>query len=236
MASIIPDRQLFIVTSALNTGMGVISAEERMEQTIRGLEVLRKIVPDALVLFADGSPNKVDEEKFKVISEYVDFIADFSTDADVSMFAKNHKKSEAECVLLIKCLLLLKNEPNLMKMMHSVNRVYKFSGRTELLNSFDVHEHEHWGKYVFKKRMPTWIADSRNQIYTDLLITRLFSLCPSLIDDYIQVLHKNISTTMQVRVDTEHAHFHNIDKDKLVELDTIHCIGTVATSGNLEMY
>ena len=120
MASIIPDRQLFIVTSALNTGMGVISAEERMEQTIRGLEVLRKIVPDALVLFADGSPNKVDEEKFKVISEYVDFIADFSTDADVSMFAKNHKKSEAECVLLIKCLLLLKNEPNLMKMMHSV--------------------------------------------------------------------------------------------------------------------
>ena len=67
MASIIPDRQLFIVTSALNTGMGVISAEERMEQTIRGLEVLRKIVPDALVLFADGSPNKVDEEKFKVI-------------------------------------------------------------------------------------------------------------------------------------------------------------------------
>ena len=236
MASIIPDRQLFIVTSALNTGMGMISAEDRMAQTLRGLEVLKTIVPDSIILFADGSPNKVDEEKFLQISQYVDFIADFSGDADISMFAKNHKKSEAECVLLIKCLLLLKQEPSLMKLMYSVNRIYKFSGRTELLNSFDVHEHEHWGKYVFKKRMPTWIDDNRNQVFTDLLITRLFSLCPSLIDDYIQVLQKNISTTMQTRVDTEHAHFHNINKDKLVELDTVHCIGTVATSGNLEIY
>ena len=236
MASIIPDRQLFIVTSALNTGMGVINAEDRMEQTVRGLEVLRKIMPDAIILFADGSPNKVDEEKFKVISDYVDFIADFSSDADIGMFAKNHKKSEAENLLLLKCCLLLKQEPTLMRMMHSVNRIFKFSGRTELLNSFDVHEHEHWGKYVFKKRIPTWIGDSRKELFTDLLITRLFSWCPSLMDDYIQVLQKNISTNMQTRVDTEHAHFFNLDKEKLIELDTIHCIGTVATSGNMEIY
>ena len=236
MASIIPRTPLFIVTSALNTGMGVINAEDRMQQTIHGLEILRKVVPNAIIMLADGSPNKVEEEKFKVLADYVDFIADFSTDPDIGMFAKNHKKSEAENLLLLKCMMLLKQEPTMMKMMHSVNRIFKFSGRTDLLNTFDIHEHNHWGKYVFKKRMPTWITDPRKSTYTDLLITRLFSLCPSLIDDYIQVTQKNITTTMNLRVDTEHAHFHNIDKDKLVELETIHCVGTVATSGDTEIY
>ena len=234
--ALIPDKKLFIVTSALNTGMGVVSAEDRLEQTINGLKVLRKVVPDAIVILAEGSPNKVEEEKFKELTEFVDFIADFSTDQDISMFAKNHKKSEAECVLLIKTMLLLKQEPTMMKIMHSVDRIFKFSGRTDLLNSFNVYEHDHWGKYVFKKRIPTWLTDSRKIHATDLLITRLFSLCPSLIDDYIQVLHKNISTIMQMRVDTEHAHFLNINKDLLVELDTIHCIGTVATTGTTEIY
>lgn len=234
--ALIPDQKLFIVTSALKTGMGVVSAEDRLEQTIAGLKTLRKVVPDAIVILAEGSPQKVEEEKILAVSDYVDFVADFSTDPDVNVFAKNHKKSEAECVLLLKTLLLLKNEPTMMKIMHSVNRIFKFSGRTELLNSFNVHEHDHWGKYVFKKRIPTWINDSRKLQATDLLITRLFSLCPSLIDDYMQVLHKNITLTMQMRIDTEHAHFMNIRKDLLIELDTIHCIGTVATTGTTEIY
>jgi hypothetical protein len=234
--ALIPNNKLFIVTSALNTGMGVVSAEDRLEQTINGLKTLRKIVPDAIVILADGSSNKVEEEKFKEITEWVDFIADFSTDADVNMFAKNHKKSEAECVLLLKTLLLLKQEPTMMKLMHSVDRIFKFSGRTDLLNSFNIHEHNQWGKYVFKKRIPTWLTDSRKVHATDLLITRMYSLCPSLIDDYMQVLQRNIGSIMQMRVDTEHAHFLNINKDLLVELDTIHCIGTVATTGTTEIY
>jgi len=234
--ALIPNNKLFIVTSALNTGMGVVSAEDRLEQTINGLKTLRKIVPDAIVILADGSPHKVEEEKFKELSEWVDFIADFSKDADVNVFAKNHKKSEAECVLLLKILLLLKQEPTMMKLMHSVDRIFKFSGRTDLLNSFDVHEHNHWGKYVFKKRIPTWLTDSRKVHATDLLITRMYSLCPSLIDDYTQMLHRNISLIMQMRIDTEHAHFVNINKDLLVEIDTLHCIGTVATTGTTEIY
>lgn len=234
--ALIPNNKLFIVTSALNTGMGVVSAEDRLQQTISGLKTLRKVVPDAIVILAEGSPNKVDEEKFKELTELVDFIADFSTDPDVGIFAKNHKKSEAECVLLLKTLLLLKQEPTLMKMMHSVDRIFKFSGRTDLLNSFNIHEHNHWGKYVFKKRIPTWLSDSRKVHATDLLITRMYSFCPSLIDDYMQVLQKNISVIMQMRIDTEHAHFLNINKDLLVELDTIHCIGTVATTGTTEIY
>jgi hypothetical protein len=110
------------------------------------------------------------------------------------------------------------------------------SARTDLLNDFNIYEHDKWGKYVFKKRMPTWLSDSRKDFATDLFITRMFSFCPSLIDDYIQTLQKNINVVMQTGIDTEHAHFLNIHKELLIELDQIHCQGTVATTNTLEVY
>ena len=71
MASIIPSRQLFIVTSALNPNMGILNREERMQQTIEGLQSLRNKCPDAIVLLADGSPEKVEEEKIRSLSHLV---------------------------------------------------------------------------------------------------------------------------------------------------------------------
>lgn len=236
MASIIPNRKLFIVTSALNTDMGEIKREERLLQTVQGLKSLREKVPDSIVLFVDGSPHKIEEEKIKTISDYVDFVADFSTDEMINTFAVNHRKSEAESALIMKTLMLLKQEPTLSGVMQSVNRVFKLSGRTDLLDSFDINEHEHFGKYVFKKRIPTWLTDARKEFATHLLITRMYSLCPSLIDDYMNTLRENISLTMKTRIDTEHAHFCNIKPNLLVELDQIHCQGTVATTNTLEIY
>jgi hypothetical protein len=137
---------------------------------------------------------------------------------------------------MIKVLLLLKQEPGIMRLLQSVNRIYKFSGRTTLDDSFDTYDHAHFGKYVFKKRMPTWLQGERAEIFTDLLITRLFSFCPSLIDDYFVVCRRNLQVILETGVDTEHAHFFNIDPNKLIELDTIHCRGTVAGTGTLEIY
>lgn len=236
MASIIPNQQLFIVTSALYPRMGVISREDRLQQTIDGLKSLREKCPDAIVILAEGSPDKVEQEKIKELSDYVDMIADFSGDKNISQFAKTGRKSEAENVLMLKMMLLLKNEPDLMRMKQSVSRIYKLSGRTIINDGFDVHDHNRFGKYVFKKRMPTWLQGERAEIFTDLLITRLFSFCPSLIDDYMIVCQRNIGVIVDTGVDTEHAHFFNIDSDYLIELDDIHCQGTMASTGATEIY
>ena len=48
--SFIPDKNLFIVTSALNANIGVVNMQNRMLQTIETLENLKKKVPDAMVL------------------------------------------------------------------------------------------------------------------------------------------------------------------------------------------
>jgi hypothetical protein len=84
--------------------------------------------------------------------------------------------------------------------------------------------------------MPTWLTDSRNEFATDLLITRMFSFCPTLMDDYMKLCETNIALVLQTRIDTEHAHFVNINKDLLVELDEIHCTGIVAGTGTVENY
>jgi hypothetical protein len=216
--------------------MGVISREDRLQQTIEGLKSLREKCPEAIVILAEGSPDKVSEERIRAISDYVDMIADFSGDKDIAQFAAIGRKSEAENVLMLKTMMLLKQEPSLMKLKHSLSRIYKLSGRTILNDGFDIHDHNHFGKYVFKKRMPTWLPEERAEIFTDLLITRLFSFCPSLIDDYSIVCRRNIGVITDAGVDTEHAHFFNIDSEKLIELDTIHCQGAVAGTGAVEIY
>lgn len=236
MAPIIPNQQLFIVTSALNPRMGVISREDRLQQTIDGLKSLRDKCPDAIVILAEGSPDRVEQEKIKKLSDYVNMVADFSGDKDISQFAAIGRKSEAENVLMLKMMMLLKNEPDLMKLMHSVKRVYKLSARTFINNEFDIVDHDHFGKYVFKTRMPTWLQGERSEIFTDLLITRFFSFCPSLIDDYMIVCQRNIGVIVDTGVDTEHAHFFNIKSDNLIELPTIHCQGIMAGTGATEIY
>ena len=236
MASIIPSRQLFIVTSALNPNMGILNREERMQQTIEGLQSLRNKCPDAIVLLADGSPEKVEEEKIRSLSHLVNFVADFSNDSDITQFASRGMKSQAENVLLLKTMMLLKQDASMMRLMQSVSRVYKFSGRTILNDGFDSSEHNHFGKYVFKKRMPTWLSGERAETFTDLLITRLFSFCPSLIDDYMIMCRRNIGVINDAGVDTEHAHFFNMKPELLVELDQIHCQVVMASTGATEFY
>jgi len=65
-----PDKNLFIVTSALQANIGVVDAVERLKQTITTLENLKEKVPDAMVLLVDGSPHNIDEGIKKRISEY----------------------------------------------------------------------------------------------------------------------------------------------------------------------
>ena len=227
---------LIIVTSAINADMGVIKRADRFQQTIKGLMILRQHLPNAIILLADGSPHKLEVEKIKALSDFANYAADFSTDPQITELAINHRKSEAENLLMLKTLMLLKQDESMKDVLAGVNRIFKISARTDLTDGFDVEAHMVEGKYVFKKRIPTWLSDSRKEFATDLLITRMFSFCPTLMDDYMKMCEHNIALVLQTRIDTEHAHFVNINKDLLVELDEIHCTGIVAGTGTVENY
>jgi len=229
--SFIPDKNLFLVTSAiksLNTRFW--SHEQRFQQTVLTVESIRKQVPDAIIVLADASLTPLTDEEHKQLQPYVNAFMDMNQVPDVNRFSSSGHQALAESVLLLNTLYALKQQT----WFNDIKRIFKFSGRSILEPEFNLSDYDNlFGKYVFKKRIPTWMTQVTHGA-TDLLITRMFSFCPSLIDNYMEVTQKNIPLLQFM--DFEHAHFVNIPKEYLVEFDKIHCYGWLAGNGQVEYY
>ena len=236
---IIPNTDLFIVTSALKTSIGVIDDETRTRQTIEGLQSLRKAAPDALILWVDASSKQVDEATMVQVTQYCNKSISFFGDEDLMSLANAGLKSQAEVTLLFKTLSIIKQHPELQKMMAGVRRVFKLSGRTNMLEGYDPKAYDNqYGKYVFKKAMPSWLPPQK-QLESGcdhLYITRMYSFCISLFDNYLNSLPQIYEAINYHGVDTEHAHFGNIDHNLITEFETLYCQGVLAGNGQLEAY
>jgi DNA polymerase III epsilon subunit-like protein len=221
--------------------MGVFDYETRINQTLDTLRILREKVPGAIIVLTDSSPNNVDDSVLGQLSKYSNLNIMFQQDRDLVTLANAGLKSQAENVLLHKTISLFKSNPDLMRVMSSVKRVYKMSGRTNLTDNFDIARYDDpalYGKYTFKKRMYTWLPiDAMAAADVDhLLITRMYSMCISLLDNYYQILPKMFKSINEYGIDTEHAHYKHIDKQYLIEFDEIYCQGTMASTGMTETY
>lgn len=223
----IPNKNLFIVTSSLKPNMGAFNDDDRFAQTVASLKSIRKHLPKAFIVFSDISVRTVTELEKQTIAGLCDAYIDMSGQQDVKHCSENQMKSQAENLLIFYTLHVLKQN-NLLK---DVKRIFKFSARSELEDTFDIREYDNlFGKYVFKKAIPTWMGNGLDKLF----ITRMFSFCPSLVDNYLQVIHSNLPLLSQI--DTEHAHFLNIPKEYLVEFEKIHCWGWLAGNGQIEHY
>lgn len=231
--SLIPDKNIFIITSSVKPNIGAFSDDERFQQTMQTLRSVREKVPDAIIVLSDVSVRPLSDLEKNSLAEKSNFFIDMGQEPTVKFLSENGMKSQAENVMMFHTLQTLKNAPQTIKMMNSVKRIFKFSGRSELEDSFDISEYDNlFGKFVFKKRIPTWMAQSQ---ISHLFVTRMFSMCPSLIDTYLATISVNLQLVDQ-GFDTEHAHFANIPKQHLVEFDRLHCWGWLAGNGQIEHY
>ena len=223
----IPDKNLFIVTSSLKPNMGAFNDADRFAQTIASLKSIRKRFPAGFIVFSDISLRPVSDLERETIARLSDAYIDMSQQPDVRGFSQNNMKSHAENALLFYTLITLRQN----NMLKDVKRIFKFSARSELEVTFDIKEYDNlFGKYVFKKAIPTWMNNSPDKLF----ITRMFSFCTSLLDNYFDVISKNMP--LLDKIDTEHAHWLNIPKEHLVEFDKIHCWGWLAGNGQIEHY
>lgn len=235
------DKHLFIITSALKPSIGVISNEDRLQQTFDTLKNVRSKIPDAIIIFVDCSVVPVENNIFEEITKYSDFNIDMGQiQTNALQMSRMGLKSQAEICMLVDTLTTIKHHPEIQKLLPSIKRIHKLSARSTLLDSFDINHYtdEYRGKYIFKERIPSWMQkELTNQSGADhLLITRMFSLCTSLIDDYIETLGSIFDDVNKFNIDTEHAHFKNIDKDKLVEWKNLNFMGIMAGNGSIETY
>jgi hypothetical protein len=182
----------------------------------------------------------MDEATIMLLSSFVDRSISFFGDEDLMTLANAGLKSQAEITLLFKTLNTLKQHPELQKMLEGVRRIFKLSGRTNMLNPYNpLHYNDYVnGKYVFKKSIPSWLPP-QTQLESGcnhLYITRMYSFCVSLLDNYLAYLPEIYEKVNQYGVDTEHAHFGVINKNLVVEFNDLHCEGVLAGTGQKESY
>jgi hypothetical protein len=230
----IPDKDLFIITSSIKPVMGVFNAEQRMNQTIETLQNVRQRLPESIIVFADCSVFPLTDQEKSILAPMCNIFMDLSSEPNTYNLSKNGMKSHAENAMLFSVLMNLKNHPQLAQLLPNVRRIFKLSARSILDKEFDISHYENlFGKFVFKKRISSWMNNCKPG-EDHLYITRMFSFCPSLIDTYLAVIQNNMA--LLDHLDTEHAHFVNIPQKYTVEFDTIYCTGILAGTGEIEYY
>lgn len=218
-------KNIFIITSSLIPAIGVFSPEERLKQTLETVDSIRKKSPDSFILLSDVSIQSLTDKYSELVSK-VDLFLNLNQVDFLLHFTKNGMKSQGECAMMHVVLDYLKQNAQLLE---GVGRIFKITGRLQLDDGFNMQEYEGLnGKYVFKKRIPTWMNEPIHDA-THVFDTRLWSLCTTLIDTHLQALEKVFP--LLGPLDLEHAYFTILDKEKVVEFDRVYCKGQVASTG-----
>lgn len=216
----------------MKPSFGVINFEDRYTQTIETLDSIRLKDPTALIVFSDSSVHPLTDTELETITSNVDMILDFSADENCIHFNKYGLKSHGENYMLFNTITHLKTVYDFDTIS---GRMFKIAARCRLLDNFDIKDYDlTHGKYVFKTRLNSWMGASIQEEYgsSHILETRLYSWDFSLVDDYLDVIKKNFEK-FALGFDTEHSHLMNIDTNKLVEHDMLHCEMIMALNGQL---
>lgn len=218
-------KNIFIITSSLIPSIGVFSPDERLKQTLETVDSIRKKSPDSFILLSDVSIQTLTDKYSELVSK-VDLFLNLNQVDFLLHFTKNGMKSQGECAMMHVVLDYLQQNSQLLE---GVERIFKITGRLQLDDGFDIKEYEGLnGKYVFKKRIPTWMNEPVHGA-THVFDTRLWSMCTSLVETHKDALQKVI--LLLGPIDLEHAYFAVLDKEKIVEFDRVHCKGQVASTG-----
>ena len=215
---------LFIVTSAINSFRSVIPIETRFQQTLETLESIRNKVPDSIIALAESSPDPVSDTLLQELSKKVDYLLTNSNVPDIIQLGKQGLQSPAEAYSLFVTLDIIENMN-----LPDVTRVFKLTGRGTLTDDFHLEDHNLPGKYLFKRRVDSWMSKD-----IQLVDTRIFSFCQSLIPETKEMMKAIINHSLQTGRDLEHCVFELLDKEKLEERDVMGFKCQISSTGFMQ--
>ena len=215
---------LFIVTSAINSFRSVIPIETRFQQTLETLESIRNKVPGSIIVLAESSPDPVGDTMLQELSKKVDYLLINSNIPDIIHLGKQGLQSPAEAYSLFVTLDIIEKFD-----LPDVTRVFKLTGRGTLTDDFHLEDHNLPGKYLFKRRVDSWMSKD-----IQLVDTRIFSFCQSLILETKEMMKAIINHSLQTGRDLEHCVFELLDKEKLEERDVMGFKCQISSTGFMQ--
>jgi len=228
------------ITSAANAKFSKYSPAERVEQTLKTVESVRKYIPNAFICMTDCSVPGIDQATQDALSADVDVFVNLSKDPNVNWIQSNiqHQdtvKNLTELVVVSKFFKLATEK----KWFVDTDRIFKVSGRYWLTDNFDITRYEKpdaKGKYVVSKKMlsqftPDYVGQSLQYML------RVYSLDTTLMYDFSTRLSV-MTNYMQERVnsgkyiDIEHLFCKFLPMDMTLEIARTGVAGNIAPNGH----
>jgi hypothetical protein len=224
---ILDNPYIVIVTSSLHPSVGVISIKDRIEQTIYGIEAIRKKIPNCFIILSDVSVFPCDDAK-QQIAGMVDVLADFSSNPFAIELSRSGLKSHGELLLMKYTLEWITQTFDVT----NVKRIFKNSARHNITEEFNIDDYDNpemIRKYVFKNSVNSWIKPDEWRLYE----SRLWSMDASQIDHYLSVW-ENMYNDCDGTVDMEHVLYKHLKPENSFEVPMIWVEGNVALNGKYQ--
>ena len=245
----------WIISSAINTNVGVYSPDMRIIQTHETLNSIQRFYPDAkFILVEAGNPMPTDSDLYNHLKARCHVNLDMTGNDQIKHLQENFlnkmtnrtemggatglTKTVAELTIMGAVLDALANNEDIAPALDT-DRIFKISGRYQLSPLFDPTVYENLaGKYVFKERDATWMPDAKETIGTEYgFSSRLWSFTPDLLDDTQAAIDDMIVDCLEISnthyIDIEHLLFKHIGTERTVELEHTHLFGSIAPTGTV---
>lgn len=207
---------VFIITSTINTPWGLIPVNDRYLQTLDTIESVKNKDSKAAIILIDNSSIPLDYQQYNTLLNTGVTFLDTGDRKPCKELNSSGVKGAGEAYMLLVAIDYIKQNNLLPK------RVFKLSGRYKLTDLFDINLYDNLcDRFVFKTR-------NINEYGATSLHTRLWSACGSLIDEMEELISISFYQHIMQNITIEEAMFKYICKDKLIELDNIHCEGIIA--------
>lgn len=187
---------IFVITSAVGTEIGIYSYQERFNQLCASIESVRTYAPDSFICVYDISETQIpvtDHQKLESLSDrYVsltnmpytqNMVAMPSNDPNLTM-----KKTFGEMYIMLEFLSWLKTQPN------TYDRVFKLSGRYQLTEPFTTIDYSTLRNHTSFSYKRDWFGD---EVYTLRLWSFDFTLLDKIIDLFLWMNKFNIDMMVE---------------------------------------
>jgi hypothetical protein len=224
---------IWFVNSAIVAGPGlsIYTPEERVKQTVKTIESIKKHCPNHHIFLFDSSPEYFERklaDEIMAASAEISFVS-LGSLPKVKEFSLSGKRSLAETVSFNAMLNLF----DTVKSDYKAKRVYKLSGRYELNDNFVLDAPEYKDAFVFAKSEASWMPSAQqiNSGAHHLFKLRLWHMDYDLLDTFHKELPNIYDNCMKHGIDIEHSYWKCLNKYKFVEIDKIGVFGTIGPNG-----
>jgi hypothetical protein len=210
----------FIILSNINSQHSVFSGTQRFVQTLETIHSIRIKVPNSKIIFCDNSNIELTHEQKSIIKERVDKFIEYENNFFNTYVNTSGNNKGINELFLMKYVLSEAKKSSLIG-----KRIFKISGRYRLSDDFNIEDYSNlqfYGKYAFT--INRWMVnngDGRGELIYEFYNTALWSMCETLINEYVELLQNMFEHMLIVQNNIEMTHVAFIPKEKSIFLSSV---------------